>query len=139
VLATLPDSSKLVYQVLDVRWPATDRDVVFNSAARVLAPDRLSVRFASQSDPGTPPVPELVRMAHLEGEFLLSALDPTHTRVTYTVSADPGGSLPTVMLRQTVRESPFDTLVGLRRRVAETRGAYTDVVELWRTRAGVAR
>jgi hypothetical protein len=139
VLASEGDGVSLVYQVLDARWPATDRDVVFRSEARILEPGRISVHFRSREDPSTPPVAELVRMAQLEGELELVSLDPTHTRVTYSVSADPGGSLPAVLVRSTVRESPFDTLVGLRRRVAETHGRYADVAAIWRTRAAGAR
>lgn len=135
VLAAESDSAKLVYQVLDLYWPATDRDVVLHTEARVLAPGRLEARFVSRDDPAVPPVADLVRMPSLSGEFEIEALDPTHTRVIYTVSADPGGSLPTAIVRRTVRESPFETLRGLRRRVAETHGAYRAVAEDWRSRA----
>ena len=44
------------------------------------------------------------------------------------LDADPGGMLPTSFVRAVVRESPFDTLVGLRRRVGETRGRYAEFV-----------
>lgn len=139
VLAREGDSVTLVYQVLDAHWPARDRDVVFRGETRVVDARRVTVRFASRDDPGVPPVAGLVRMPRLDGEFELVVLDPTRTRVTYTVSADPGGALPLVFVRETVRQSPFDTLVGLRRRVAETRGRYADVAAIWRTRAAAAR
>jgi hypothetical protein len=139
VLAVESDSAKLVYQVLDLYWPAADRDVVLHTEARALAPGKLVASFVSRDDPATPPRADLVRMPHLVGEFALEARDATHTRVTYTVSADPGGSLPTVVVRRTVRESPFQTLVGLRRRVAETHDAYRAVAEDWRSRAAAPR
>ncbi len=139
VLAVESDSAKHVYQVLDLYWPAADRDVVLRSEVQVLGSRELAVRFVSRDDPAAPPVPDLVRMPHLAGEFLLGARDATHTSVTYTVSADPGGSLPALVVRRTVRDSPFQTLVGLRRRVTETRGAYRDVAEHWRSRASLAR
>jgi START domain-containing protein len=130
----------VAYQVLDAHWPATDRDVVFESQPRVVEPGRrLEVRFESRQDPAVPPVPGLVRMPRLAGEFAIEALDREHARVTYTVSADPGGALPAVILKQTVRESPFDTLVGLRRRVAETHGRYAAVADSWRSRAASPR
>jgi len=133
------DAVTTVYQVLDAQFPASDRDVVLRSVARVLEPGRLEVRFESREDPAAPPVAGLVRMPRLEGAFALAALAPGRTRVTYEVSADPGGSLPAAFLRQTVRESPYDTLVGLRRRVAETRGRYAAVAEAWRSRPPAAR
>lgn len=129
------DSVKLLYQVIDARWPATDRDVVLRGEADVLEPDhRISVRFQSVESPLAPPVAGLVRMRRLEGEFELVAVDPRRTRVTYTVAVDPGGLLPLAFLRETTSQSPFDTLVGLRRQVRETRGRYADVVSRWRMR-----
>ncbi|HTO53858.1 MAG TPA: START domain-containing protein [Myxococcota bacterium] len=132
--------ASVVYQVLDAKWPATDRDVVFRSTPSVVEPGRvLAVRFASLEDPSVPPVPSLVRMPELSGDFRLEAQDGTHTRVTYTVSANPGGPLPAMFLRETVRQSPVDTLVGLRRRLGETRGRYAAVANDWRSRGASTR
>ena len=139
VLRSEGDAS-LIYQVIDARWPATDRDVVLRSVPSVLEPGhRLSVQFENREDAAAPPVADLVRMSRLAGAFALEALGGSHTRVTYTVSADPGGALPVAFLERTVRESPYDTLVGLRRRVAETRGRYARVADDWRSRAATPR
>jgi len=139
VLRSEGDAS-LVYQVIDAMWPATDRDVVLRSEPSVREPGhRLAVQFENREDPAAPPVAELVRMPRLAGDFALEAIDASHTRVTYTVSADPGGALPAAFLARTVRESPYDTLVGLRRRVAETRGLYAKVAGDWRSRAATPR
>ena len=138
VLRVEPGGRALVYQVIDARWPQTDRDVVFASETHVLEPERrVRVHFRSTADPAAPPVDGLVRMPLLEGEFEIEALAPGRSRVQYTVDADPGGLLPAAFLRAVVRESPFDTLVGLRRRVGETRGRYADSVA--HLRAGARR
>jgi hypothetical protein len=109
--------------------------VVFTSEARVLEPEkRVSVRFRSTADPAAPPVDGLVRMPLLDGEFEIESLAPGRSRVRYTVDADPGGVLPVAFQRAVVRESPFDTLVGLRRRVRETRGRYAGFVAGLRAR-----
>lgn len=139
VLASESDSTKLVYQVLDAPWPADDRDVVLRGETHIDEPGRVRVHFVSHEDADMPPVAGLVRMVRLDGEFELVALDPTHTRVTYTMAADPGGTLPLLFRRTTVRESLVDSLVGLRRRVSETHGRYADVAEIWRARAAAAR
>jgi hypothetical protein len=139
VLASESDSAQLVYQVLRAPWPAKDRDVVLHGEARVIEAGRLRVNFASQEDASMPPVAGRVRMAQLEGEFELVALDLTQTRVSYTMIADPGGILPLVFRRAALRESVFDTLVGLRRRVSETHGQYAHVAAHWRARGAAAR
>jgi len=136
VLRTEPDGRALIYQRIDVHWPQTDRDVVFASRTRVLEPERrVVVQFHSTADPATPPVDGLVRMPLLDGEFEIEALAPGRSRVRYTVDADPGGLLPALFVRAVVRESPFDTLVGLRRRVGETRGRYADSIAQLRSAA----
>jgi hypothetical protein len=130
VLRGGPEGAELVYQRIDARWPATDRDVVFTSETRVLEPERLvEIHFRSTADPLAPPVDGLVRMPLLDGTFEIAALAPGRSRVRYTVDADPGGMLPDSFVRAVVRESPFDTLIGLRRRVGETRGRYQEFVE----------
>ena len=137
VLRGGPEEGALVYQRINARWPATDRDVVFESEIRVLEPERrVEVHFRSTSDPAAPPVDGLVRMPLLDGDFEINALAPGRSRVRYTVDADPGGMLPAAFVRVVVRESPFDTLVGLRRRVDETRGRYAGFVAALRARAG---
>jgi len=135
VLASEGDAVQVVHHRIQARWPASDRDVVFRSVASVVDPGRrLSVRLTSESNAAAPPVSSLVRMPSLEAEFDLVAIAPDRTRVTYTVAADPGGMLPASFLSETVRQSPFDTLVGLRQRVAEMRGRYQDVIARWRER-----
>jgi hypothetical protein len=129
VLRRGPEGDELVYQLIHARWPATDRDVVFASGTHVLEPERrVAVRFHSIADSAAPPVAGLVRMARLDGEFEVTALAPGRSRVRYTLDADPGGVLPASFLRAVVKESPFDTLVGLRRRVGETRGRYAESI-----------
>jgi len=129
VLESGGDGVQVIHHRIKAHWPATDRDVVFRSIARVVEPGRrVSVRFSSESNAAAPPSSGLVRMPLLDGEFDVVALAPERSRVTYTVAADPGGLLPARFLSETVRQSPFDTLVGLRRRVAEMRGRYADVI-----------
>ena len=43
--------------------------------------------------------------------------------------------LPAAFVSAVVKESPFDTLVGLRRRVAETRGRYAEYIAGLRARS----
>jgi hypothetical protein len=135
VLKSDGDGRVVFYQRLDAHWPADDRDVVLRGETQVLEPGRRTqTEFHAVAEPSTPPVAGLVRMPQLDGSFELEALGPARTRVVYTVLADPGGSLPMALIRGTVKESPFDTLTGLRRRVTETRGRYGEVAARWRAR-----
>jgi len=56
-----------------------------------------------------------VRMPFMEGSFILKQLSPHSTHVTYTMLANPGGSVPTWLASGTAKKQPFKTLTGLRK------------------------
>jgi len=58
-------------------------------------------------------------MPRLAGYYHLEVIDAGHQ-----VDADPGGLLPDWLVKLTSRKLPIETLVGLRRQVAKTRGKY---------------
>jgi hypothetical protein len=125
----------LLYNRTGAPWPVSDRDVVLRSETRLLDPGRrVAVRFANTIDPGAPPIDGIVRMPRLVGEYELVSLAPERTRVTYRLDIDPGGSLPSWAVSRTTRDTPLYTLLGLRRQVAATRGAYADFVASWSER-----
>jgi hypothetical protein len=129
-----PDAA-LIYNRTHSPWPASDRDVVLHSQLALVAPSaHATVTFANATDPSVPPIEGVVRMPRLVGGYDLVALTPARTRVTYQVDIDPGGSLPTWLATRTARELPLDTLLGLRKQVAATRGTYAAFVSDWAAR-----
>ncbi len=56
-----------------------------------------------------------VRMPFMQGSFALKQLTPNSTRVTYTMLANPGGSVPSWLSSGTAKKQPFKTLMGLRK------------------------
>jgi hypothetical protein len=54
-------------------------------------------------------------MAHLAGSYDLTPVEGG-THVIYTVDSDPGGSLPTWLIRQAGKDLPYFTLRNLRER-----------------------
>jgi hypothetical protein len=76
----------------------------------------------------------VVRMPRLAGEYDLVALAPTRTKVTYRLDADPGGSLPAWATLRFARNTPLQTLLGLRNQVHATRGQYAEFVAQWSAR-----
>ena len=122
----------VLYNRTGAPWPVSDRDVVLRAEAVLLEPStRASVRFENVADPSAPPIDGIVRMPRLVGAYDLVALSPARTRVTYEIDIDPGGSLPAWAVTRTTRDTPLYTLLGLRRQVGATRGAYADFVSVW--------
>jgi len=130
-----PGDVSLIYNRTGAPWPVSDRDAVLRTQASLLAPlQHVEVSFANVEDPSTPPIDGIVRMPRLVGGYDLVAISPTRTRVTYLLDIDPGGSLPAFAVTRTTRDTPLHTLLGLRKQVGATRGAYTDFVSTWNGR-----
>ncbi len=129
------DDVSLIYNRTGAPWPVSDRDVVLRTRLALVAPaQHATVGFANTTDPSTPPIDGIVRMPRLVGGYDLLAIAPTRTRVTYQLDIDPGGSLPAFAVTRTTRDTPLHTLLGLRKQVEATRGAYADFVSSWSER-----
>jgi hypothetical protein len=121
-----------VYNLTNAPWPVSDRDVIVRTEIVVVDPNReVHAFFRSTGNDLMDPVKGVVRMEHLEGHYKLWALDADHTRVEYQADADPGGRIPTWLVRSTTRDTPLWTLRDLRKRVTETRGSYEEFLDEW--------
>ncbi len=127
--------ASVIYNRTDAPWPVSDRDVVLRSQTTLLEPSRhVAVRFENITDPGVPPVDDVVRIPRLIGEYDLVSVAQARTRVSYSLDLDPGGSIPAWAAARTARETPLKTLLGLRKQVEATRGHYVEFVTTWRER-----
>ena len=96
----------------------SDRDVVMESNVDIWADRRqITVDIWAVEDPDAPPVDGVVRMPDLKASWVLRALSPERTEVTYNVRADPGGSIPHWVVNMVAKKIPFKTLRNLRKQV----------------------
>jgi hypothetical protein len=125
IVRSVNEFERIEYNRIAAPWPVSDRDVTIRSWVEAsLAKHEIWARFQSVSVPEQGPISGVVRMPRLSGYYHLEAIDVGHTKVTYEVDADPGGLLPNWLVKLTTRKLPIETLVGLRRQVAKTRGNY---------------
>ncbi len=125
VVKQINEFERIEYNRIAAPWPVSDRDTTVRSWVEAsLSKGEIWARFQSMDVAGTGPVAGVVRMPRLAGYYHLEAIDAGHTKVTYQVDADPGGMLPNWLVKLTSRKLPIETLVGLRRQVAKTRGQY---------------
>ena len=121
----ISEFERIEYNRVAAPWPVADRDTTLRSWVEANAgKGEVWARFQSVSVPEAPPVSGVVRMPRLAGYYHLEAIDVDHTKVTYQVDADPGGLLPDWLVKLTSRKLPIETIVGLRRQVAKTRGQH---------------
>jgi hypothetical protein len=130
IVKRISELSRIEYNRIAAPWPVSDRDTTVRSWVEA-TPSKGDVwaRFQSITAPEAPPVAGVVRMPRLQGFYHLEWIDAGHTKVTYQVDADPGGLLPEWLVKLTSRKLPIETLVGLRKQVAKTRGKYEDFLK----------
>ena len=96
-------------------WPVSDRDVVLRSTRTELPGGGIFLEFRSTTEEDVPLPRGVVRMPRLVGSYDLRPVEGG-TRVVYRVDSDPGGSLPTWLVRRAGKDLPYFTLRNLRER-----------------------
>ena len=119
----------IVYSLSDAPWPVADRESVTRvEIVLVNPPNEVAVHFTSTDAPEVEGRPGAVRIPHLVGSWEIRAIDDKRSRVQYTVRVDPGGSVPDWLVAMRSRQAPLRSMVGLRERVADTRGRYDEQI-----------
>ena len=137
VLRQLNEFDRIVYNRTDAPWPVSDRDVVLQGAIEAnLARKEVISRFGSINSSLQPVIDGVVRMPRLRGMWKFVALDDRHTRATFQIDADPGGSLPDFVIERASRRLPLETIAGMRRQTAKMRGRYTAFLQKYDPASG---
>jgi hypothetical protein len=104
------------YAINDAPWPVADRDNVVHM--QVSHPDAKTTRVKMTGATGiVPEVEGVVRVKMLNGFWLIEEMPYGLVRVTQQCIADPGGSLPNWLVNSAVVDNPFNTLLGLQKRI----------------------
>ncbi|MCP4602269.1 MAG: hypothetical protein GY847_17420 [Proteobacteria bacterium] len=102
----------VIYNVTDLPWPASDRDVVVMQRFRIESTGKIVINFRSvKNDSSYVPYREdTVRMTDLEGKWVLISLDRNRTKATYRIRANPAGMIPPWLANYASRNIPYHTL-----------------------------
>ncbi|MCO4761411.1 MAG: START domain-containing protein [Myxococcales bacterium] len=124
VLKRYDEFDRLLYHRIHAPWPASDRDLVFRANTRLSGKaQKATSRFRLVSGV-VGPKSGIVRVKQMYGSFKFTVLGPKRIRVVYQVYSDPGGWLPTWLVRSASKKIPLNTLRLLRAQVKKTRGQY---------------
>jgi hypothetical protein len=108
VLEAVSEQERYVYMVLDLPWPATDRDLVIHSKTRI-DPESRTATVDLRSDSSRHPEQDFVR-AETRGQFVIKALGSSEVEFTYIMHTDLGGGLPARSVNSRLTDSAFDDL-----------------------------
>ncbi|MCU7798669.1 MAG: hypothetical protein KZQ70_00650 [gamma proteobacterium symbiont of Lucinoma myriamae] len=114
------------YQVHQLPFPAHNREFIFHSKISrsaqtgvVRTQMKAIPEFCQQSVEACSLIPKssLVRVHHSHGYYLLEPIADNITRVTWTHHTNPEGHLPLWLVNHLIKEMPYRTLQGLRKKV----------------------
>jgi hypothetical protein len=118
IVSSAGPDTLFIYHATNAPWPVTDRDVVVKTRVeRDYSRGVFTAHLDSVDNGLVPRRPDRVRMTKLKGRFDLRVIDRERTEVTYTVLADPAGSIPASVTNYFARNNPYTTLRGLGRMV----------------------
>lgn len=102
--------------IQSIGWPVADRFVVLRvDTKRDIPAGTITVRMAADKGNEPPGQEDRVRMGDFEGEILLEYVERDKTRMTFTLHADPGGSLPVRAVNGGTLPIPYKTLLGMKK------------------------
>lgn len=125
LVRNIDDYASILYVRTACPWPVDDRDVIVQTKV-VIAEDGSSARasFGSITLDEIPPVEDVVRMPRSDGEYELVRSGVDRTLARFEMGLDPGGSIPSSLVRGAVEDVPYKLLRALSRQVVVTRGKY---------------
>ena len=107
------------YSRISAPWPVSNRD--FYSDTRIwIDSANHQMRLSSRSIDQFPPTEHIVRIAFLRSEWIITAPSPGTLHVEYTLSWDPGGSVPAFLANAFSATGPLQSFSQLKRKMTLT-------------------
>jgi hypothetical protein len=116
VIKPVSEHERYLYMVLDLPWPATDRDVVLHSTTTIDAQVKTATVNLQSSSSHYPPS-KFVR-AETSGQIVIRAAGDKQVEFTYIMHTELGGSLPVGLVNSELADGAFADL-SLLRQLAE--------------------
>ena len=127
------DLDRVLYNRFDVPWPVSDRDslvriqAIFNQKKQ-----EADVVFTRVVHSGMPELEGVVRIPKMESLAKLRFLSEKRTEVTYVLDIDPGGTIPTWLVKWIIKRIPLKLLRQLKQQINDTRGQYGDFISRYK-------
>ncbi len=108
----------IFYAVYKAPWPVTDRDIVIETKIELDPGNRwFTIHMKAMDTQLVPVKSNRVRIRKMKGEWTIRKTGQRRLKVIYNLIVDPGGSLPQWLANRTSRESPYKSLLNLRKMV----------------------
>lgn len=112
------------YQINDMPWPVTDRDLVLE--IRISEQPKGRFTLAMINHPDALPLTDKVRITQSEGSYTFTPVAGGKTHIVWEQHTDPGGQLPAWLVNQLIIDVPVKTLENLRQLVESPDAGYAN-------------
>ena len=113
------ETEMIYYSRISAPWPVSNRD--FYSDTRIwMDSAHHQMRLSSRSIDQFPPTQNITRIAFLRSEWIITAPSPGTLHVEYTLSWDPGGSVPAFLANAFSATGPLQSFSQLKRKMTLT-------------------
>jgi hypothetical protein len=113
------NKKRLVHTFFDAPWPLRDRDMLTYSEAHQ-DPDTLTIKITVENiSKQLPEEKELVRMQNVNGQWLISSIEPGLIEIRYQGSGDPAGNIPQWLANKLLIDSTYTTFQNMQRLLSQ--------------------
>jgi len=121
VLEQVNDSEVVMRTVIDAPWPVSNREVLTRMTARTNATASELVVGGKVIPYDYPAEKGLVRVPFSRSSWYVTQVNENDLEVKYSLSVDPGGSLPAWLINLAVAEGPYESFRNLKKQLSEAR------------------
>ncbi len=112
-IKTISNNEFIYYAETTLPWPLANRDVVINMLFNKDSMNKTLLVKATGIKDETTTKNNIVRIPYFNGLWLVASTDETHIHISYTLSVDPGGSIPAWAYNKFVSKGPYNTFNNL--------------------------
>lgn len=128
VLKNVSSSEEYQYQVTDVPWPVTDRDVASHFKI-VQDPVTRVVTATNTGQPDYIAVKEdRVRVQHFQSNYSFTPLGGGKVKVEFELYVDPSGSVPDWLINSNIVTAPYKTTLSMIKELPNYQKASFDFI-----------
>jgi hypothetical protein len=125
LLKQVSPSELYYYSEINVPWPVSNRDFI----AHLMVTQDARTKTVTVNGPTVPdfiPVKkDIVRVARSDGQWIITPVDKNHSKVEYTLQADPGGSVPAWLINLFATKGPYESFRNLKRQLLKPQYSNT--------------
>src|SRR4030095_2264754 len=129
VLKEINNHEQYQYQVTDVPWPVSDRDMASHFKIHQDSITKI-VTVTNKGEPDyIPPKEDRVRVPHFQSNYKFTPLTNGKVKVEFELYVDPGGTVPDWLINANIVTAPYKTTQALIKQLPNYQKASFDFIK----------